>query len=518
MFKLLGLYWHAPLWLLLIPFVAIPLYFLWQKTIALSYWSKYLAKPFQAVLLSPQRKRRKAPLVLLGVMWVGMLLALAGPNLGSQEDTLSNDQPLVLILKVSPFMLATDLPPTRLTQAQNAVLEFVHARQPNSTAIVVYSGSAHTLVPLTQDIATLKNLLLAINPDIMPVQGNRADVALNKAMQLIPNPQQTPIVLIADTLDNAEQLAISTLLKKQDSNLHLAMLGTEEGVPLQDKNGQLLRTEQGNIALAQLDHAELAQFAKQINKPIYFLSQSPVSLTPIQAPIASHWREQALLQQGNQGYWLLLPILLLAAFMARRGWLFVIFVCLTPLPAPAAQWNDFWLSDNEKAQRLLSEDPQQAAQLFTDWRWKAVAFYQAGNYQQAAQLFAQGETAEDHYNLGNSLARLEQYEQALAAYEQALAINPKLHQASYNHAQVQQWLEQQETQSKANDIGLNSANAPSTKASTGLESADNALSTATNPELLQHNALEHWLEQIEDDPSELLRRKFWLEQQQRRQP
>lgn len=525
MFKLFGVYWHTPSWLLLIPLIAIPLYFLWQQTIALSFWNKYLPSPFQKLLLSAEQKRRKSPLIVLGIIWFAMLLALAGPNFNPPAPSSTSDRPLVIVLKVSPSMLATDLAPTRLSQAKTAVLEYAQQSLPYSTAVVVYAGSPHTLVPLTQDNHTLKNLLLAIEPEIMPVAGNRADLALKHALSLVPNREQNPILLLADTLTSEEQQGIQQLLHRQKINLHLMMIGTENGVPLMDKSGQLVRDAQGNISLAQLDQKQLKGFAEALDKPVYFLDHSPASLQAIQAPLTAHWREQDLYRQGNQGYWLLLPILALAAFMARRGWLFVLFICFTPLPAPAATWQALWLNQEQQAYQLLTQDPAQAAQLFKQRQWQAVAYYQAQNYEQAANLFALGDSAEDKYNLGNCYAELGDFNNAILAYEQALVRNPALTVALTNKQRIEQYIAAQEKQEQQPRPTPESQPAPMagltttdpTQQSTSL--SDNQTDSAqNNPSLTKEQSLNHWLKQINDDPSELLRRKFWLEQQRQAQP
>src|SRR3990167_6874187 len=58
-------------------------------------------------------------------------------------------------------------------------------RRDAQTAIVVFAGSAHTLVPLSDDLATSRNLLESLTPSIMPEPGRRSDLALDKALQLL---------------------------------------------------------------------------------------------------------------------------------------------------------------------------------------------------------------------------------------------------------------------------------------------------------------------------------------------
>src|SRR5690606_31000687 len=85
----------------------------------------------------------------------------------------------------------------------------------------------------------------------------------------------------------------------------------------------------------------------------------------------------------DQGYWLLLPLLLLAAVAGRRGWLFCLPLLLMPVPGHAADF--LWLRADQQGQRLLDTDrPEEAATLFTDPRRQGYALYLAGQYAEAA--------------------------------------------------------------------------------------------------------------------------------------
>jgi Ca-activated chloride channel family protein len=81
------------------------------------------------------------------------------------------------VLELTPEMLATD-PPNRLEQARRKLFDLLQARSDAQTAIVVYAGSAHTLVPLSDDLATSRNLLDALKPSLMPESGHRADLGV----------------------------------------------------------------------------------------------------------------------------------------------------------------------------------------------------------------------------------------------------------------------------------------------------------------------------------------------------
>jgi Ca-activated chloride channel family protein len=143
---------------------------------------------------------------------------------------------------------------------------------------------------------------------------------------------------------------------------------------------------------------------------------------------AGHWRDE--------GPWLLLLVLPLAALSFRRGWLGLlpILCCLSPpVPAAGPTWSDLWLRPDQKALRTLDAGHAAlAGTRFADPRWRAAAFYRAGQYQQTLSELAGQPGAEAHYNRGNTLAHLGRYEDAIAEYDAALLVAPTHVDARHN--------------------------------------------------------------------------------------
>ncbi len=556
-----------PYWLLILPLLIWLLWRLWHRQLQVGRWQRLLPEAFHAALLTRGRLRHsRLPWLVLGLAWLLAVIALLGPSWQRfEQPSMKRSDPLVVLLELTPSMLASDAPPTRLEQAKRKLLDLLERRQDVQTAVVVFAGSAHTVVPLSDDLATTRNLLDALHPSLMPEPGQRADLAVAKGLALLEQAGlgRGRLLLIGSSLDEHERSAIVTLMEGRNERLLILGIGTEQGAPIAGKDGSFIKDAQGAILIPRLDNARLQRLANELGGRYQRARLGDDDLAALglfdQTGTLRQDDEITRLEAWlDQGHWLLLPLLLLAALAGRRGWLFCLpLLLLQPQPANAFELEDLWLRRDQQGQRLLdAERPAEAAERFTDRRWQATARYQAGDYAGAAELFAEGNTAADHYNRGNALARSEAFEAAIEAYDQALDLQPDLQAAQRNKALIEDLLrrqqeqpepeQEQNQQDEQTDEPLpqpeqpqsqeaGSAHSPSpedaqgepsseasgasqpstTEATPETEEIDGSTAQAQHealPEQERQQAMEQWLRQIPDDPGELLRRKFLYEQ------
>lgn len=157
--------------------------------------------------------------------------------------------------------------------------------------------------------------------------------------------------------------------------------------------------------------------------------------------------------QDNAVYlvWLVLPF---ALWLHKRGALTVFVLVLFMPKAEAFEWSDLWQTQQQKAQASYKQgDYSSAWQNFEDPLWKGNAAYKAEDYAAAEQSYRQLDTADSLYNLGNSLAKQQKYQDAIEAYQQALTKNPDLAKAQQNLDTVKKALEQQKQQQEQQQKG-----------------------------------------------------------------
>ncbi|MCJ8298794.1 MAG: VWA domain-containing protein, partial [Pseudomonadales bacterium] len=216
-----------PQLLLLIMLIPLLCFLLWRLKSSNQGWQKLVDREMLAhLLINAQAKVTSLPLLLLGFIWLITCLALAGPSWNKlPQPQFVNQQPLVLLVDLSPSMSAVDIKPSRLIKMRFKLIDLLRSRQQGLTAMVVYAGDAHVLAPLSDDRETLIALVPTLSPDIMPVSGSRAEEGLQLALTLIADQgyRSGDILLITDGVTEQAQQNMGRIL--HNTGIRLSVLG-----------------------------------------------------------------------------------------------------------------------------------------------------------------------------------------------------------------------------------------------------------------------------------------------------
>ncbi len=404
---------------------------------------------------------------LAGAGWIIAVLALADPTWERRAQPMfQTTSARVVVLNLSRSMEATDLKPSRLVRARFKVEDVLAQNAEGQTALIAYAGDAFTVAPLTRDVNTIRDLLKVLEPAIMPVQGSRADLGLLKAGALLQQAgvQSGQILLIADGID-ADKVAASEQaaeqLKREGYRVSVLGVGTEQGAPLLTGQGLLLRDADGKVENFRLSSDALRSVARAGGGQYQPITDSGEALSALLGSDKAAPTSGASLTDGKtmgwneQGPMLAVLLLPLAALAFRRSWLLSLVllagVLAPPRPAMASTWDDLWQRpDQQAAQAFADKDYASAAALATDAGRRGSAEYKRGNFKAALDDFGQDKGPDANYNRGNALARLSRYEDAIAAYDQALKKRPGDADAQANKAAVEAMLKQQQQQQAAN--------------------------------------------------------------------
>jgi Ca-activated chloride channel homolog len=452
-----------PMWLLAaIPALLLAWYFWQQKSSAVNWYGAINKQLLEHLLEASPNNTVRWPWFVLLLTWTVAIIALAGPTWEKiPQPVHQKSDALVIIFDLSLSMRAEDIKPSRLVRARHKTLDILKNRDEGLTGLIAYSGDAHIVSPLTDDNATVANLLPALSPEMMPVNGSDPYTAVQLARQLFKNAghQDGRILLITDGVTANDVEDISDIIAKDGFELSILGVGTSQGAPIPMKNG-FIRDKSGNIVVPKLPRDRLDNLARANDgryadvslgdKDIDFLLPAPLSnLT--QDTILS---EREFDQWHDRGHWLVLILLPFALLAFRRGWLLsslLLVVTLEPQNSYAFEWNDLWQrADQQAAQNLASGDAEAAAKQFKDKRWQGSAQYKANDFEAAQENFKQFNNADAHYNRANALAKAGKLDEAIKAYDEALKHQPEMDDAIFNKKLVEDLKNQQQNSSDQN--------------------------------------------------------------------
>ncbi|WP_250462473.1 VWA domain-containing protein [Microbulbifer litoralis] len=395
---------------------------------------------------------------LIFALLASAIVALAGPAWRKLPTPVySNQDALVILLDLSPSMMATDLSPDRLTRARLKILDILRQREDGLTALVAYGGEAHIVTPLTEDTATIANLVPALSPSIVPVPGSNIEMAVETGMQLLKDGAagRGQLLAVTDGIDESALSTVAGLVAGRDVSLSILAVGSGEGSPIPRGNsGGFVTDSSGSIIIADFDAGQLGKLARNSGGRFAEISVTDSDIAALlpegETPEQAQLTEREFDQWREEGPWLALLLLPFVALLFRRGALAcalpIALLLLPPQQSQAAE-GDLWLRDDQQGRRLLEEGKaEQAAKTFRNPQWRGTANYRAGDYPAAQKDFAQSGDARGLYNLGNSLAQQGRYGEAIAAYDEALKQQPQMADAEHNREIAQKLKELQQKQ------------------------------------------------------------------------
>jgi len=437
------------LWLLL-PLVLL-LWLLTQRRRQAGSWRAVCDSQLLPYILQGREARlSRWPLFVTALAGLLAIIALSGPVCEQREQPVFRDQSaLVIALDLSRSMDATDIKPSRLVRARLKLIDILKQRQEGQTALIVYAAQAFTVSPLTDDTNTIISLVGSLDSNMMPQQGSDSSIAIARAAQLLQQAgvPKGDILLITDGVSDNNLQATLNEIKAYQHRVSVLSIGTVEGAPIDLRDGGFLKDNSGAIVIPKLIEAPLQQLAQQGNGHYHRISANDNDINYLLDIVTAEDETKAAVnglntdQWHEEGPWLLLLLLPLAALAFRRGYLVIVVLLIMPMPddAYAMDLQQLWLNTDQQAQQQLQQgNAQQAAELFNNPEWKAAAHYRAGQYQQSIDTLQGINSAEALYNKGNALARLGKTEEAIKAYDEALKLQPTHEDAEYNRDLLKQ--------------------------------------------------------------------------------
>lgn len=293
-------------------------------------WSQVIDADLLSAMRLEGSQRGSAPWWVFAAVWTLATVALAGPAWQREESpAFRSPHDWIVLLDLSPSMAARDVTPDRATRARYVIEDILSAAKDARVGLIVFAGDSHAVTPLTSDVETVRALLKPLSPDIMPVAGDLLAPALDGAADLLESvaSRDAQVVILTDGFsDPSAAFKSAAGLRAQGASVHVLGIGSASGAPAPDDNGSFARDAQGKPVLARLPAELLQHLAAAGGGEYTSLSGERQLIASMQAQssetnLASQKIGDVELNTWrNEGIWLLPPLLLLAALIARRGW------------------------------------------------------------------------------------------------------------------------------------------------------------------------------------------------------
>ncbi|MGR5388964.1 VWA domain-containing protein [Vibrio crassostreae] len=528
-----------PLWLL----AFIPMFFLlwvrWREETKPT-WKDILPTHLRdALTIGETGWRKQLPLKLLVVIVTIAIIICSGPTWQREASPFGEDKAsMLVVLDNSESMLAKDLPPSRLERSKQKIRDLLAARKGGNTGLVVYAGSAHVAMPVTQDSKVFEPFLAAITPDIMPVSGKSAEEALPLINQQLSGELGSSVLLVSDGVNPSTIRAYESFFNDNPYQLLILAAGNSDNPVDLDSLRNLASKTGGRVIEVTVDDSDIQQLNRAVERNMQLNGESSMP-----------WKDM--------GYGLLIPMAFIMLLWFRKGWLVqwcvvglmitssmyspdtlaktvnltaerpVVVESVTTWDKTAQWWWDLWLTPDQQGQRLLNQKEYlQAAKHFTDPMRKGAAYYYARDFKLAHSAFLQTKTDLGLYNAASALARQREYLAArdlLKSLSEKEDLSPELRTDVENNLAVLSGIVEEvnrtsESQSGTTDGPEESLELEDDQPRTGDGAEEETVAELMLKETLNANEIlgsqelaDKWLKRVEADPKFFLKSKFQIQ-------
>ena len=228
--------WERPIFLYLIALVPVILLIKWL--INRRFGQKLpVALPKEQIRWTPTVLLRHIPNLLVLLVISLVLIALARPQKTNEKvEQWTEGIDIMLVIDISESMQIEDFKPNRLEAAKVVAENFIDGRFQDRIGIVIFSGDAYSLSPLTTDYNLLKAYLKDIDFDMIENRGTAIGSALAVGTNRMRESEAESKVLILlsdgdNTAGNIDPITAAELANAYNIKLYSIAVGKEGRVP-----------------------------------------------------------------------------------------------------------------------------------------------------------------------------------------------------------------------------------------------------------------------------------------------
>ena len=189
------------------------------------------------VFSTPLTLIRLLPDVLLALTAALIIIALARPQKTNEKvEQWTEGIDIMLTIDISQSMQIEDFTPNRLEAAKQVAKDFIDGRLQDRIGIVIFSGDAYSLSPLTTDYELLKSYIDDINFEMIENRGTAIGSALAVSTNRMSesDSKSKVVILLSDgdnTAGNIDPITAAKLAAAYDIKTYTIAIGKEGKVP-----------------------------------------------------------------------------------------------------------------------------------------------------------------------------------------------------------------------------------------------------------------------------------------------
>ena len=471
------------LWfLLLIPVLVVLVVVAWRSTG--QGWRRLISAQHRELVKQRPLWRTALPATLALLALICTIIALARPINGYREGgATTTGRNLLIALDISRSMETEDVKPSRLAEARAAAYELIDALPGDKIGLIVFSGEADLVVPLTYDHTALRDALEQVNRTWAGVGGTNFGLVLRKAMQdfkrSTPEGSTNALVILSDGEDTVNSsLEIAEEAKESNLLVITVGIGTAAGGPIPDARGEngLYQDTNGKHVISKLNTESLSQFAKATGGDFFVMDSNANLAAFTQAAVSKIDKHEEAFSLNKIPNDLFTPfastalLLLIFAALSSTEWKqykhFIILLLLSGMTpgiqaAPAEESATAFklgLEHMRSGEKEKAKEAFSTALLDEDTALQAASLYQLGQINAAATfdelrtLYGESPTegidegtADPQQVTPEALQKIvDSLKQDVQPYHDALKLQPGLTRARKNIAGIEQLIKKLE--------------------------------------------------------------------------